>query len=90
MAPEEPFIWLGRRPPHRGRWYHRPVKRTLVWVWIVFTGLVTLAALVATVMVLVRGGGVGAIIPGAAVLGFGWSCFESARRRRFRFFFFEM
>jgi hypothetical protein len=66
------------------------VKRTLVGIWIGFTGLVALAGLVLTIVVLVRGGGVGALIPAALVPCFGWSCWASWRRRRFKFFFFEL
>jgi hypothetical protein len=65
------------------------MKRVLVWVWIVVTGLVTIVTLVVAVWALTRRNWEAAILPGIIALAFGVSCFESARRRRFKFIFFE-
>ncbi len=69
------------------------MKQAFLWIWLVVCGLITLVLLYAAVACVVKGlhddgwkvGGVIALV--AVAFGFSW--WESYRKKRFKFFFFE-
>ena len=63
------------------------VKRFFLWAWVVVSGVIALAGLVAAVSALIGRAWEAAILPGIIALGFGVTSFFSARGKRFEFFF---